>query len=76
MLTDKSTESTTKPTSLPKINDSLPKVQVGTIVLHKMFGEGKIKKLHSDKIIVVFKQGEKQFTYPNAFVDGYLQKIK
>ena len=52
----------------------LADVGVGTTVKHKLFGEGTISKMDKAKkyIHVKFKKGEKQFIFPNAFIDGFL----
>lgn len=51
------------------------KVRVGVIVTHKSFGDGEIIQRKNDKIIVRFRNGEKQFQSPWAFENGFL-KIK
>lgn len=50
-------------------------VAVGATVTHKVFGEGTVAWMDSAKkyIRVSFKQGEKQFVFPNAFIDGFLK---
>ena len=52
----------------------LADVGVGTIVKHKLFGEGTISKMDKAKkyIHVKFKKGEKQFVFPDAFIGGFL----
>lgn len=52
----------------------LADVGVGTVVKHKLFGEGTISKMDKAKkyIHVKFKKGEKQFVFPDAFIGGFL----
>lgn len=52
----------------------LADVGIGTIVKHKLFGEGTISKMDKAKkyIHVKFKKGEKQFIFPDAFIGGFL----
>ena len=52
----------------------LADVGIGTIVKHKLFGEGTISKMDKAKkyIHVKFKKGEKQFVFPDAFIGGFL----
>lgn len=52
----------------------LSDVGVGTVVKHKLFGEGTISKMDKAKkyIHVKFKKGEKQFVFPDAFIGGFL----
>ena len=70
----------------PKITDSgkigeiaedFAKVDEGTFVSHKKFGEGKVLKIDKAKkhITVKFNEGEKKFVFPDAFVNGFLQRI-
>ena len=53
----------------------LANVKEGTEVTHKMFGEGTVTKLDSTKkyLHVRFAAGEKNFIFPNAFIDGFLK---
>ena len=55
---------------LEKINS----VQVGTIVIHKKFGKGKVISINKkrSRIKVSFENGDKQFILPNAFIQGHL----
>lgn len=55
---------------LEKINS----VQVGTIVKHEKFGQGKVISINKkrSRIKVSFKNGDKQFILPNAFIQGHL----
>lgn len=52
----------------------LADVGVGTTVKHKLFGEGTISKMDKAKkyIRIKFKNGEKQFIFPDAFIGGFL----
>lgn len=47
---------------------------VGSIVSHKIFGDGTITSIDEDngRIWVEFKSGNKMFHYPDAFEQGYL----
>jgi hypothetical protein len=54
-----------------------PHVEVGTVVIHKMFGEGTISWIQQSKkyIYVKFENNrEKTFVYPDAFKQGFLNK--
>lgn len=50
------------------------KVAVGTEVEHKKFGRGEVTNI-DDLITVRFSNGEKKFSYPSAFEDGFLSLI-
>ena len=52
----------------------LADVGTGTIVKHKMFGEGTVVWMDKAKkyIRIKFKNGEKQFVFPDAFIGGFL----
>lgn len=52
----------------------LADVGTGTTVTHKIFGEGTISKMDKAKkyIHVKFKNGEKQFIFPDSFISGFL----
>lgn len=52
----------------------LADVGTGTIVKHKMFGEGTVVWMDKAKkyIRIKFKKGEKQFVFPDAFIGGFL----
>ena len=52
----------------------LADVGVGTVVKHKMFGDGTVIKIYDKKkyINVKFQKGEKRFIFPDAFVNGFL----
>lgn len=49
-------------------------VNIGTKVTHKKFGEGRITWIDKKrtKIKIDFETGEKQFLFPNAFLQGHL----
>ena len=50
-------------------------VKVNTVVYHNIFGDGTVVWIDKTKkkyIRIKFKEGEKQFIFPNAFIDGYL----
>lgn len=53
----------------------LAPVMIGTTVTHKTFGQGTVTKL--DKTLkyltVSFVAGQKNFVFPNAFIDGFLK---
>lgn len=52
----------------------LADVGIETIVKHKMFGEGTVVWMDKAKkyIRIKFKNGEKQFVFPDAFIGGFL----
>ena len=52
-------------------------VKLGSDVVHKVFGEGKIILLDTNnmQIRVQFKKGEKVFLLPNAFTGGFLKLL-
>lgn len=51
-----------------------PDISVGYKVTHKIFGEGEIIRFDGEKRLVVkFKLGEKNFTYPDVFKAGFLK---
>jgi hypothetical protein len=45
----------------------------GDLVFHKTFGQGVIKSLDGDRLIVGFGKAEKMFVFPDAFTKGYLK---
>ena len=68
-----------KPTSVlpekPKEPEYIPPhVEVGTIVIHKMFGEGTVTWIKENKYVYVkfTAIGGKNFVYPDAFKQGFL----
>ena len=60
-----------------ELYEMLAKVQVGMSVTHKNFGIGKITWMSDDRryLRVKFAVGEKQFAFPGAFVNAFLQLI-
>lgn len=55
----------------PKMD--LSAVKIDAIVKHKIFGEGVIVKLNDKHIYVEFKAGQKNFIFPDAFMQGFLK---
>jgi hypothetical protein len=60
-----------KPISITKEKD-FNHLLKGDVVIHKTFGEGIIKYIEGDRIIVAFGKAEKLFAFPDAFIKGYL----
>ena len=60
-----------------KKQTQIPEINVGDKVMHKKFGEGIITKMDkaAKYLHVRFRVGEKTFIFPNAFIEGYLEKI-
>ncbi len=58
--------------SKPKIKFDTSKVQAGVVVKHKAFGNGTVKGIDGDFIIVVFNGNDKKFQFPGAFEQGFL----
>ena len=62
----------------PNLQVILAIVKQGTTVMHKIFGEGNIafmdkaKKYMRVSFVINGKQVEKNFVFPDAFIDGYL----
>ena len=56
-----------------KTKMDLSGVKVGIAIKHKTFGDGVVKKIDSDRILVTFGKTEKMFLFPSAFEDGFLQ---
>lgn len=76
MIKAKSTLQTqNKPIVNPKIDIDLSNIKKGTIVFHRIFGDGKIVKIVGNSITVQFGNGEKRFTIPFAFTEGFLKFI-
>ena len=50
----------------------LTKLRVGTVVTHKMFGDGKITKFRPGKMLVSFEKKTVTFLIPDAFEQGHL----
>lgn len=57
--------------------NNLSNIGIGTLVSHKSFGEGKIVWMDKRQkyIHVKFNDGEKNFSYPNAFTKGFLTVV-
>ena len=64
-----------KRSNTPDFDES--SITVGMTVIHKKFGEGKVLSLRKGHICVAFDD-ERQinFTFPNAFTDGFLHLPK
>ncbi len=56
-----------------KVKMDLSGVKAGIAIKHKTFGDGVVKKIDSDRILVAFGKTEKMFPFPSAFEDGFLQ---
>ena len=55
-----------------------PHVEVGTIVIHKTFGEGTISWIQQSKKYIYVKfdgKGDKTFVYPDVFRQGFLKLL-
>lgn len=51
----------------------LPEINVGTEVIHKKYGVGRIRRVEDNKINVRFAEGqEKLFQVPSSFINGFL----
>ena len=52
-----------------------PHIEVGTVVVHKMFGEGEVAWIKENKYVYVkfTTMGGKNFIYPDAFKQGFLK---
>lgn len=63
------------PVQKPKEEIKVPVVNVGDVVLHKVFGNGTISFMDKaqKKIRVKFTAGEKVFLFPDAFLQGHLK---
>ena len=48
-------------------------VNVGDLVMHKSFGEGKIIQIEQNYITVHFLDKDRKFIFPDAFVMGFLE---
>ena len=58
----------------PDWESILAGVDTGSVVYHKKFGRGVMNwrdKAHK-YVLVRFESGEKAFSFPNAFIDGFL----
>ena len=58
--------------AVPKVDTSF--VQVGVVLMHKVFGEGTVRSIKDGRLIVVFKGGEKMFQFPQAIEYGFLTR--
>lgn len=56
--------------NVPAARD-LPDIS-GYKVIHRMFGEGEVKEVTDENILVSFSSADKKFIYPDAFVQGFL----
>lgn len=58
-----------------KIEIDVSKIIDGASVVHKTFGEGTITKIDKSQkhIRIKFAVGEKKFTFPDAFINGFLE---
>ena len=54
------------------IND-LSKLRIGTTVVHKKFGVGRVTGIKPGLLLVAFEDKLKKFVFPDAFRDGYLR---
>ncbi|MDD3401697.1 MAG: hypothetical protein PHT58_08775 [Eubacteriales bacterium] len=61
-------------TAVPKVDTSF--VQVGVVLMHKVFGEGTVRSIKDGRLIVVFKGGEKMFQFPQAIENEFLRKVE
>lgn len=58
-----------------KLKIDVSGVKVGTILKHKIFGEGTVRKIAGGKIFVMFGKAEKSFIFPDVFEQGFLKLI-
>lgn len=49
-------------------------VKCGDIVSHKSFGKGKVIKLSQSYITIQFVDRAREFVFPSAFIEGFLEK--
>lgn len=47
-------------------------IKSGDLVKHKKFGFGSVKSIDNEYVIVIFKNGEKRFRFPDSFTNGFL----
>jgi hypothetical protein len=47
-------------------------VKVGSVLMHKNFGEGLVVSLENDLMLIKFEEGEKKFRFSNAIAQGFL----
>ena len=50
----------------------LTKLRVGTVITHKMFGDGKITKFRLGKMLISFEKKTGTFLIPDVFERGHL----
>ena len=62
--------------NIDNVENTAPKIKAHDKVLHEKFGEGTVKKKTGKSLVVLFEDGEKFFQYPEAFLGGFLQKMK
>jgi len=55
----------------PSIN--LSGIHAGSLVSHKIFGQGEVISIVDGLILVKFENGEKKLEFPNAFHQGFLR---
>lgn len=60
-----------KPTDNPNLIDP-DTVSVGTRVFHRKYGLGQVSSLKKESVMVSFSDVEKQFLFPDAFINGFL----
>ena len=53
----------------------LSNVKIGSKLKHKVFGIGIVKKFDNGMIFITFGEKEKKFQYPNALLQGFLNKV-
>ena len=59
-----------------KSNQNTIKIEKGSSVNHRRFGQGEILEITDNLILVKFKSGEKRFEYPSAFENGFLTTLE
>lgn len=59
----------------PKEDIQIPEVNIGSVVAHRVFGNGTVAFMDKaqKKIRVKFSVGEKTFIFPDAFIQGHLK---
>lgn len=68
-------ELTSYGTVRPKIIETpFASIQIGESVTHSSFGDGIVEKITDGMMIVNFNGTKKQFQYPQALQNGFLQK--
>jgi hypothetical protein len=51
-------------------------IKVGSVLQHKAFGLGTVKKLTKERVVVSFEIGEKEFLFPGAIKQGFLSVLE